>query len=71
MDLFSGLTDDQTALLGCLGALVACGGIMSLSFYLRPKSQREALDDQPVSLAFRPRAGAGPEESSKERRRAA
>ena len=72
MDLFSGLSDDQTALVGCFVALVVCGGIMALSFYLKPRSAREALDEQPVSLAFTPRSKtAAPDEGAIERRKAA
>lgn len=34
MEIISGLTDDQMALLMCIGALLGCGAIMSLSFYI-------------------------------------
>jgi hypothetical protein len=34
MDVLSGLTDDQMALLMCVGALFGCGAIMSLSYYI-------------------------------------
>jgi hypothetical protein len=34
MELFSTLSDDQIALLGCATALVATGTLMSLSYFL-------------------------------------
>lgn len=34
MDLFSGLTDDQFALFGCVIALVVTGGLMSISHHI-------------------------------------
>ncbi len=34
MDLFSNLSDDQVALLGCATALVVSGAVMSLSYYI-------------------------------------
>lgn len=34
MDIFSGLTDDQFALIGCAIALVVTGGLMSISHHI-------------------------------------
>lgn len=34
MDIFAGMSDDQSALLMCFGALFSCGVIMSLSYYV-------------------------------------
>lgn len=34
MDIFSNLTDDQIALLGCAAALISSGGLMVLSHYI-------------------------------------
>lgn len=34
MDLFNNMTDDQIALFGCVTALLTCGLMMSLSFYI-------------------------------------
>ena len=34
MDFLNGLSDDQTALIGCAAALFVCGTVMSLSFYV-------------------------------------
>jgi hypothetical protein len=31
MDLFSGMTDDQTAVIGCAMALAVCGGLLALT----------------------------------------
>lgn len=39
MELFSNLSDDQLALLGCFGAIFASMVIMSLSYYIGPGSQ--------------------------------
>ena len=44
MDLFTNLTDDQFALLGCFGAIIASATVMSLSYFVGParKAQRVA-----------------------------
>ncbi len=34
MDFLNGLSDDQTALIGCAAALLVSGTIMSLSYYV-------------------------------------
>lgn len=34
MDLFNGLSSDQTAVIGCAAAIVVCGTVMSLSYYV-------------------------------------
>jgi len=34
MEIMSGLTDDQMALVMCVGAFFGCGIIMSLSYYI-------------------------------------
>lgn len=34
MDLFNGLSSDQTAMLGCAAALLVSGTVMSLSYYV-------------------------------------
>ncbi|WP_166830866.1 hypothetical protein [Thalassoroseus pseudoceratinae] len=34
MELFQTLTDDQKALVGCVVALLTCGTLMSLSYYV-------------------------------------
>lgn len=39
MELFSNLTDDQLALLGCFAAIVVSATIMSLSYYIGPASK--------------------------------
>ena len=46
MEILSGLTDDQMALLMCIGALFGCGAIMSLSYYIGT-DQRE---DQEIHI---------------------
>ena len=46
MEILSGLTDDQMALLMCVGALFGCGAIMSLSYYIGT-DQRE---DQEIHI---------------------
>jgi hypothetical protein len=45
MDIISGLTDDQKALLGCFVALVTCAAIMSLTSLLR-RERYTAVDDE-------------------------
>jgi hypothetical protein len=43
MDIFQGLSDDQTALLGCFAALALSGLVMTLSVYIgRARSRGEA-----------------------------
>lgn len=44
MELFSSFSDDQLALFGCAVAFVACGFLMTVSYYLgnRGKQQQEA-----------------------------
>ena len=41
MDLLSGLTDDQTALLGCAVSLAVCGLLMVLSYYVGQVRRRQ------------------------------
>ena len=53
MPVIAGFSDDQIALAGCLAALVVCGGLMSLSYYLRPRDQRELDAERADTLAFR------------------
>jgi hypothetical protein len=47
MDLFNGLSDDQTALIGCAAALAVCGTIMSLSYYVGRFFQRSQHSPEP------------------------
>lgn len=43
MDIFQGLSDDQTALLGCFAALALSGLMMTVSVYIgRARSRDEA-----------------------------
>lgn len=42
MDILSGLSDDQMALVMCVGALIGCGLMMSLSYYLGSHREDEA-----------------------------
>jgi hypothetical protein len=37
MELFSNLSDDQIALLGCATALVTTGTVMCLSYFIGPR----------------------------------
>lgn len=48
MDLFRNLSDDQTALLGCLAALVLSGLVMSLSVYIGRARRHGAVIAEPV-----------------------
>lgn len=55
MDLLQGLTDDQTALLGCAAALFVCIGAMVVSHplrqYFRGTSAEEAVRTSPPPTA--------------------
>jgi hypothetical protein len=48
MDLFSNLSDDQTALLGCFAALALSGLVMSLSVYIGRARRRGEAIREPV-----------------------
>lgn len=53
MDFLSGLSDDQTALIGCAAALLVSGTMMSLSYYvgrLFHKSQATPEPHEPQTL---------------------
>lgn len=75
MDLFSGLNDDQSALVGCAVALVVCGGMLSLSsIFGRAKadSAKESTLKFPVeSVRSRPGAVIVAAETKSSDRRAA
>jgi hypothetical protein len=43
MDIFSNLTDDQIALLGCVAALISSGGLMVVSHYIGRMRGRRSL----------------------------
>jgi hypothetical protein len=49
MNIFSHLSDDQMALVLCVGALVICGLMMSLSHYIGSNSRKDADVSLPVS----------------------
>ncbi|MEZ6040837.1 MAG: hypothetical protein R3C20_10040 [Planctomycetaceae bacterium] len=44
MDLSALFSDDQLALLGCFGALLACGLIAATSFHFGPAGQKQRTD---------------------------
>ncbi len=48
MELFHGLSDDQTALLGCFTALLVTGTMMSLSYYVGRFFQRSHQSPEPT-----------------------
>ncbi len=53
MEFLNGLSDDQTALIGCVGALIVCGTLMSLSYYvgqLFQKTQQSPEPNEPHTL---------------------
>ena len=52
MDFFSSLGDDELALLGCTGALLLCGTLMSLSYFIGKKLNPTA-DEEPQTLTLR------------------
>ncbi len=48
MELFHGMSDDQTALLGCFSALLVTGTMMSLSYYVGRFFQRSHQSPEPT-----------------------
>ena len=47
MDFFSTLGDDEIALLGCVGALLVCGTLMSVSYFIGQKlNPATTVDEQ-------------------------
>jgi hypothetical protein len=53
MDFLNGLSDDQTALVGCALALMVCGTVMSLSYYVGRffhKTQAAPEPNEPQTL---------------------
>ncbi len=49
MDFFSGLSDNQAALVMCVGALFGCGLLMSLSYYIGAGRRRDEASTLRVS----------------------
>ena len=46
MDFFTTLGDDEIALLGCVGALLVCGTLMSVSYFIGQKLNVTATVDE-------------------------
>lgn len=70
MGFLETLTDDQLAILGCLGAMLGCALLMSLSYYFgRPVAEERtvALAD----VAEMPRIAGSTSEAHREQRKAA
>jgi hypothetical protein len=67
--VLSGFSDDQIALFGCMAAVLVCGGLMSLSYYLRPREEREQLTEDSATIAF-PRRPVQEQETIRDRRAA-
>jgi len=59
------LSDDQWALIGCAAALVLCGTIMSLSYYVGRARQRMLQPEASRGLAA-PRPGVQPAKSGRQ-----
>ena len=53
MEFLSGLTDDQTALIGCVVALAACGLALTLSSFIGQARNRTQPATRPLSEAAR------------------
>ncbi|HUE16149.1 MAG TPA: hypothetical protein VMR25_18400 [Planctomycetaceae bacterium] len=54
MELFSNLSDDQIALLGCATALVSTGSLMCLSYFIgrgRMQRSRSATPERSVAIS--------------------
>ena len=45
MELLQNLTDDQTALLGCLVALMAAIGLLAISFHANPANKTRKMPE--------------------------
>jgi|HubBroStandDraft_6_1064221.scaffolds.fasta_scaffold10924_4 hypothetical protein len=66
MELFSNLSDDQIALLGCATALVTTGTVMCLSYFIgrgRMQSSRVITTAPATSDLAQPMVGAAAEDS--------
>ena len=50
MILLSIFTDDQTAILGCFGAIAVCGLIAALSFRLGPAGKPQATPQTTIRI---------------------
>ncbi len=50
MDLFSNMSDDQIALLGCAGAFCVASLLMIVSYYAGQRNQRDSEAGQQVLL---------------------
>ena len=50
MILLSIFTDDQTAILGCFGALAVCGLIAALSFRLGPAGKPQSTQQTTIRI---------------------
>jgi hypothetical protein len=57
MELFSNLSDDQIALLGCAAALVTTGTIMSLSHFIGRSRNQAAPVRAPLPIPVLAEAG--------------
>jgi len=57
MDIFSNLTDDQFALIGCAAALISSGGLMVVSHYIgrwrKPGSAKVEHSESPPAGRLR------------------
>ncbi|MEO1996652.1 MAG: hypothetical protein ABGZ17_15395 [Planctomycetaceae bacterium] len=58
MDIFSNLTDDQIALLGCVAALISSGGLMVVSHYIGRMRGRRSLNIEATKSRLAGRTGA-------------
>jgi hypothetical protein len=56
MDLFSGLSDDQTALIGCVAALSACAGLLALTSVFG-RRRPDPAPNEAATLRFPDQAG--------------
>ncbi|MDA1013438.1 MAG: hypothetical protein O3A00_03170 [Planctomycetota bacterium] len=64
MDIFSQLTDDQFALIGCGFAFAVCGGLLSLSYHFGQVSRHQ--NEQPQTLSFPETAPAAASDQKKQ-----
>jgi len=67
MDFTSMLSDDQIAILGCFGALAACGLVAAISFHFGPAGKKSEIE---AGKPIRIKVGRKPTETIEERRAA-
>ena len=71
MDMLQGLSDDQTALMGCVLALTVCSGILSASYLVGLTFGRRRAGSEPPDTIRMESSWTAPPVREIERRKAA